>query len=527
MKRAFHQNVRRVRIPSKLPSCRRTIVNPAADKEPLAEVTTLPNNIRVATDLMPGHFSSVGVYIDAGSRFEAPHLSGSSHIIDRMAFKSTSNQSSDDLSAMMNSLGGQIQCSSSRETIIYQSSHFHSSTPLALSLLSDTIKNSLYLEQEVEMQKEAAAYEIREITAKPELILPELLHQLAYQGNTLGNPLLCPEERLPLINGDTLREFVNTWYRPERIVIAGAGMPHQQLVELVDKYFGDMKYIPPPTVQPSLNSTRQQPTSHLVPPTMQSQSPSLYKSLTTAANSLFNPSPTPSTLPSFAELATAKAKYTGGHQFIYRPDLDMTHLYLAFDGVSIYDDDVYGLAIIQILLGGGGSFSAGGPGKGMYSRLYTYVLNHYSSIDHCASFHHIYTDTSLFGLNLVAHPHHQHGLSLPLLAHQLSLLLYHPIPETELNRAKNQLMSSLVMALESRAIEVEDLGRQVLVHGRKVTVQEMSEKISKVTNDDLRRIGKRVFGEGMHERGPTILVMGKKDIGDWQAVFRKYGLGRL
>jgi processing peptidase subunit alpha len=30
-----------------------------------------------------------------------------------------------------------------------------------------------------------------------------------------------------------------------------------------------------------------------------------------------------------------------------------------------------------MMMGGGGSFSAGGPGKGMYTRLYLNVLNRY------------------------------------------------------------------------------------------------------------------------------------------------------
>jgi hypothetical protein len=50
---------------------------------------------------------------------------------------------------------------------------------------------------------------------------------------------------------------------------------------------------------------------------------------------------------------------------------------------------------------------------------------------------------------------------MPHLVHQLSLLLYTPVSEVELKRAKNQLKSSMVMALESQAVEVEDLGRQV------------------------------------------------------------------
>lgn len=54
---------------------------------PPVQITTLGNKLRVATESTPGHFSSVGLFIDAGSRYEAPSTSGVSHFIDRMAFK--------------------------------------------------------------------------------------------------------------------------------------------------------------------------------------------------------------------------------------------------------------------------------------------------------------------------------------------------------------------------------------------------------------------------------------------------------
>lgn len=275
----------------------------------------------------------------------------------------------------INSLGGQVVCSSSRETIMYQSSHFHSGTPLAVSLLSDTIRHPLFLPNEVADTQDAAAYEIREITAKPEMIMPELLHQVAYQGNTLGNPLLCPEDRLEKVDAEILKEYVETWYRPERMVVAGAGMEHQMLVDLAHEHFGDLKAKPVvqssalASVAASTCSSRSPSAStsipvHLLPTSGRPvpASPSLYKSLTTAATSLFNPTPASSASafePSFAELATARARYTGGRRFIHQPDSDMTHVYLGFDGVSIHDDDIYALATVQILLGGGGSFSAG------------------------------------------------------------------------------------------------------------------------------------------------------------------------
>ncbi|KAH9017820.1 hypothetical protein EDB85DRAFT_1840660, partial [Lactarius pseudohatsudake] len=54
---------------------------------PSVQVTTLPNRLRVATENTPSHFSSLGLYIDAGARYETPANAGVSHFVDRMAFK--------------------------------------------------------------------------------------------------------------------------------------------------------------------------------------------------------------------------------------------------------------------------------------------------------------------------------------------------------------------------------------------------------------------------------------------------------
>lgn len=81
----------------------------------------------------------------------------------------------------------------------------------------------------------------------------------------------------------------------------------------------------------------------------------------------------------------------------------------------------------------------------------------------------------------------------------------------EVNRAKNQLRSSLLMNLESRMVELEDLGRQVQVHGRKIGVKEMCDRIEALTIDDLRRVARQVFGGQVHNPGkgtgkPTVVV---------------------
>jgi len=54
---------------------------------------------------------------------------------------------------------------------------------------------------------------------------------------------------------------------------------------------------------------------------------------------------------------------------------ELAHVVLGLESCSHKDEDFIAFCVLNMLMGGGGSFSAGGPGKGMYTRLYTNVLN--------------------------------------------------------------------------------------------------------------------------------------------------------
>ena len=57
------------------------------------------------------------------------------------------------------------------------------------------------------------------------------------------------------------------------------------------------------------------------------------------------------------------------------PMPDLAHVVIGMEGCSHRDDDFVAFCVLNMMMGGGGSFSAGGPGKGMYTRLYLNVLN--------------------------------------------------------------------------------------------------------------------------------------------------------
>ncbi|KAL9047807.1 MAG: hypothetical protein Q9162_007942, partial [Coniocarpon cinnabarinum] len=463
------------------------------DPTELDQITTLSNGVRVATEALPGHFSGVGVYVDAGSRYENDDLRGVSHIMDRLAFKSTSKHSADEMLERQESLGGNIQCASSRETLMYQCATFNSAVPQALDILAETIRDPLIQEDEVQQQLETADYEISEIWSKPDLILPELVHVAAYKGNTLGHPLLCPKERLTEINADTVKRYRQAFYQPDRMVLAFAGVPHEQAVKLTEQYFGDLKpsslQSSPYSSDTSATSTPPDPSTLAHPTTYTApQEPSrllnkipFFKNLSTSASTSatvqdVQPNLTTTASPHELNLHTP-SHYTGG--FLSLPPLPpppspalprLSYIHLAFEALPISNRDIYALATLQTLLGGGGSFSAGGPGKGMYSRLYTNVLNHHAWVESCVAFNHSYTDSGLFGISASCTPDHI-TMMLEVMCRELSLITRTSGPGSlqheEVTRAKNQLRSSLLMNLESRMVELEDLGRQVQVHGAK------------------------------------------------------------
>jgi processing peptidase subunit alpha len=459
--------------------------------------------------------------------------------MDRLAFKSTDKRSADEMLETVEQLGGNIQCASSRESMMYQAATFNSAIPTTVELLAETVRNPKITDEEIDQQLETARYEVKEIWSKPELILPELVHMAAFKDNTLGNPLLCPEDRLSVIDKDVIGAYRDTFYRPERIVVAFAGVPHADAVRLTEQYFGDMKSPDLPTFSrtgsetslDSLASSATDSSTSTTPSSASSSSPlqqpskllskiPFFKNLSTSAPSnaaILSKVPSPLTLEDLQQ----PAAYTGGFLSLppqpppLNPNLPaFTHIHLAFEGLPISSDDIYALATLQTLLGGGGSFSAGGPGKGMYSRLYTNVLNQHGWVESCVAFNHSYADSGLFGIAASCYPGRTAKM-LDVMCRELRALTldtgFSALGEIEVSRAKNQLRSSLLMNLESRMVELEDLGRQVQTHGRKIPVMEMTRRINELTVADLRRVARIVVGglvenPGRGSGAPTVVL---------------------
>lgn len=151
------------------------------------------------------------------------------------------------------------------------------------------------------------------------------------------------------------------------------------------------------------------------------------------------------------------------------------------------------LAILQMLLGGGGSFSAGGPGKGMYSRLYTQMLNRYGWLEHARVFSQDYQSSrvgGLFGINASCLPDRAPTL-IKLMLSYLSNQLTASLTTTELSRAKNQLKSAVLMGMESRHLMLESFAQQ-LSSDSFISSKELCKRIDEVGEEELKAVGREL-----------------------------------
>uniref|UniRef100_A0A6M2DEP9 Mitochondrial-processing peptidase subunit alpha n=1 Tax=Xenopsylla cheopis TaxID=163159 RepID=A0A6M2DEP9_XENCH len=419
------------------------------------KVTTLSNGLRVASENRFGQFFTVGVVIDSGPRYEIAYPSGVSHFLEKLAFHSTvAYPDKDCILRELEKHGGICDCQSSRDTFVYAASAENRGLEAVTKVLAEVVLRPRLDITEVSMAKQAVLFELESLAMRPEqdVKLMDMIHAAAYRDNTLGLPKLCPPQNAELLNRNVLLTYLKQHHTPKRMVVAGVGVPHETLVEMVNKYFVDSE---PIWVKEGIDSS---------------------KSL---------------------QIDSSTAQYTGGilkesceiPMYAAEGLPELAHVVLGLRGCSHQDSDFIAACVLNMMMGGGGSFSAGGPGKGMYTRLYTNVLNRYHWMYSATAFNHAYADTGLFCIHASAPPTHIRGVT-EVLCRELVAMSAVPGPQ-ELRRAKTQLQSMLLMNLEARPVVFEDIGRQVLATGMRKRPEFFIEAIENIQAEDIIRVARR------------------------------------
>ncbi len=107
--------------------------------------TVLPNGLLVLTESMPQVRSvSMGVWVNSGSRDETAPLNGMSHFVEHMVFKGTTTRSAQQIAREVDTIGGNLDAFTGKETICFNIKALDENLAPALEVLSDLVLNPTF-----------------------------------------------------------------------------------------------------------------------------------------------------------------------------------------------------------------------------------------------------------------------------------------------------------------------------------------------------------------------------------------------
>lgn len=406
----------------------------------------LGNGVQVATVDSPGTLYATGLLIKTDV---VPNIPVEDYICSLYSIeKATSAQLQEAIDTDPN-ISGASQVRGKKEhlilTAVGQSDHLQRLT----EVVSETVQRL-----QPDMSGEISGileYDRQDAENKPMDYLPELMHEAAFSGTVLGSSLNFLQNTRKYGN---VSEAWKQIFQPHNLIVvgAGAGVEHEQFEELVNNLYGGIQ----------------------------------------------------STVPE--DSTEYKTPFKSKLLRIERPDEPLLHMGIALKSHAASHPSAFAMAILQTLLGGGGSFSSGGPGKGMYSRLFTQVLNRVGWVESAKQLHSCYSQVGYFGIQASAAPDRAKDLVWLISKHLNSM--GDALTLEELMRAKNQVKSAVLSGLESRPTQLEDLAEQMHYLGPSalLTPSDVCSKVDGVTREDVMEVASNLWKSGKDK--PAIVAFG-------------------
>ena len=381
------------------------------------------------------------MWIDAGSRAETNKTNGTAHFLEHLAFKGTEKRSQSQLELEIENMGGHLNAYTSRENTVYYAKAFNNDVPQTVDILSDILQHSKLESSAIERERDVILREQEEVDKQLEEVVFDHLHATAFQNQPLGRTILGPKENIQSISRNDLESYIKTNYTADRMVLVGAGgVPHQQLVDLAEKYFSSI-----PAQNPNAQASAGQ------------------RGLVT------------------------KPDFVGSEVRIRDDTMDTANIAIAVEGVSWKDDDYFTALVTQAIVGNWDRAMGNSPY--LASKLSTFIHEH-KLANSFMSFSTSYSDTGLWGIYLTSSAITRLDDLVHFTLREWSRLSFQ-VTEAEVERAKAQLKASILLSLDGTTAVAEDIGRQIITTGRRLSPEEVERAVGSITEKDVMDFAQR------------------------------------
>lgn len=396
---------------------------------PETRISTISNGLRIATEDSGGQTCTVGLWIDAGSRFETKQTNGVAHFLEHMIFKGTTKRSQGELELEVENMGAHLNAYTSREQTVYYCKALSKDLQRAIDILADIIQNSTFGEDQIERERGVVLREMQEVETQLQEVVFDHLHDTAFRDTPLGFTILGPVENIKSICRRDLVDYIDTHYKAPRIVLAAAGgVRHDDLVALADRYFGRL-------------------------PSQDSDTPTL-----------------------------EPARYVGEEVRVRDDEMPLAYTAVAVRGTGWSSPDCVPLMLANMIVGSWDRTM--GAGSSAASRLAS-LCSKENICYSFQSFNTCYTDTGLWGCYYAAERHQLERITAAIQDEWQRLCT--TVSDFEVERAKNVLKTQMLLQLDGTTAVCEDIGRQMLCYRRRIPWPEMQARIEAVDASIVRQ----------------------------------------
>lgn len=440
-------------------------------KLPPTNVSALGNGVRVACEENPlSKIATVGVWMDAGTRYEPAAAAGTARVLEKCGFLGTTNQSAEQIAKAVDELGGQLAVNVGREHTYLYMKVAKENTARAVGVLADVVRNARLSDADIATAKKMVAEEQKLFEERPDDIVMDNMHRCSFDSTThgLGTPLYGTEKGLSAVTPAGLKEYRTNCVAGSRLVVVGAGgVDHTALEKAAQSHFGDL----------AKGST---------------------------------------TIPSLPE-----SRYVGGEYRLWNLRYKTVNTAWAFQTCGAACEDNVPLALACEIPG---SFHRSQHELGQHAMHR--VLKTFSSLDHSTPtnthfnekcieianpFLLSYKDEGLCGMYVVGRPATggpgDAGVMVEVIQYTIAewcRFAQKMLHEHEFAQAKVNLKAQLLFNMDGSANSAQDIGRQVLHLGRRVPLTEMYDRIDDTTATNVQEVLQHYF----YGRKPVFSYLG-------------------
>ncbi len=222
---------------------------PALAGREFVRAVTLANGLRVI--VWPVHHIpnvALNLWVRAGSRNEAPGITGLAHFFEHMMFNGTVRRHPGEFDRLMEAQGGANNAFTSDDVTVYQDWFPAHALELVLDLESDRVANLAFAPELIESERGVVTSERRlRVEDNNHGLLAEQVQAAAFLAHPYRFPTIGWPEDIQSWRMEDLQAFYRTYYAPNNLTLTLAGdLDPERALALARRYFEPIAAQSPP-----------------------------------------------------------------------------------------------------------------------------------------------------------------------------------------------------------------------------------------------------------------------------------------